>query len=421
MGSLTVKVVGTGVGFVTAVMLARMLGPQGYGIYAYVTSLVTLMAIPAQFGLPTLVVRETAQAQVKEQWGVMRGLWRWASLTAILFSLAVAGIGLLLAWFFFGHYSNIQLATFYGGLALIPLIALGKLRGAALRGLRYGVWGQIPERVLRPILFIAFLGGANIFLPQGALGASEAMMLNVVAVALTFLVGALLLNHNKPRELLKKPVPEYRIKGWLGAVGPFALLSGTQLIMKNTDILLIGALGTIEEVGYYRVAVQGSLLLVFALEAINMIIAPHFTHLFHRGDYQKIQQLVTWSIRASLAFAFPFLLIFAFLGREILGFVFGSPYTEAYSPLLILSFGQLINAAFGPVGSLLNMTGNEKDTAKWLGVAALLNVGLNLILIPLWGIVGAAVGTAVSFILWNVLLSRVVRERLGVKTYGVRA
>ena len=72
IGSLTVKVANTVFGIALGIILARALGPEGYGTYAYVFALVAIMAIPAQFGLSNLVIRETARAHVKEQWGKMR-------------------------------------------------------------------------------------------------------------------------------------------------------------------------------------------------------------------------------------------------------------------------------------------------------------------------------------------------------------
>src|SRR5699024_3562617 len=97
--TIAIKVLGLGFSLLTAIVLARVLGPEQYGIYSYVLAIVSILAIPAMFGLPSLIVRETAKAEVKQEWGKMRGLWFWAnSLTASL-SVVIAVIAALVLWF----------------------------------------------------------------------------------------------------------------------------------------------------------------------------------------------------------------------------------------------------------------------------------------------------------------------------------
>ena len=91
LASMALMVGSTLLTALVAVFLARLLGPAGYGVYAFAFSLITVLAIPSQLGLPQLVVRETARSQVNGDWGLMRGLWRWSSLSVWLFSFAVAG------------------------------------------------------------------------------------------------------------------------------------------------------------------------------------------------------------------------------------------------------------------------------------------------------------------------------------------
>ncbi|MFO7971597.1 MAG: polysaccharide biosynthesis C-terminal domain-containing protein, partial [Desulfobacterales bacterium] len=104
------------------------------------------------------------------------------------------------------------------------------------------------------------------------------------------------------------------------------------------------------------------------------------------------------------------------LGRPLLGLVFGAVFVNSYLPLVILMAGQMVNSAAGSVAFLLNMTGHERDTAKGVACAAGINIVLNLILIPPLGINGAATATAVSMVVWNVLLWWMVRKRLRINS-----
>jgi len=420
VGSVAVKIVATGLSFAVAVVLARLLGPEGYGIYAYAFALVSILAIPAQFGLPNLVIRETAKAQAREDWGLMRGLWRWATGMAGAISIALALIAGIAAWIFADHFDEAQLATFAWGLLLIPLIALGNLRGAALRGLRKVVAGQLPESVLRPGLLVLAVLAAAWFWGAEALGPAHAMALHAVAAAAAFAVGAWMLMQARPSETrAAATAPVYQARTWAAAAVPLALLMGMQMINQHTDILMLGLFRPAEEVGIYRVVVQGGLLVVFGLQAVNMVVAPQFARLHSLGDKVSLQRVATLSARAALAIALPVALAFVLFGEQILGWVFGPAFAPGDIALAIIAVGQLVNAGVGSVGYLLNMTGHERDTARGVAIAASCNVILNLILIPPLGMNGAAIATALTFLIWNAILWKDAARRLGIDSSGL--
>jgi O-antigen/teichoic acid export membrane protein len=114
--------------------------------------------------------------------------------------------------------------------------------------------------------------------------------------------------------------------------------------------------------------------------------------------------------------ALPVALIFILAGEFIIPWVFGAEFSAAHAPLAILAMGQLVNAGFGSVGFLLNMTGYERISSRILWQTALLNILLNAIMIPLFGIVGASVATAISLVIWNALLYREVRKHLRISS-----
>jgi O-antigen/teichoic acid export membrane protein len=416
VGSLGVKLGSTLLGLVLAVLLARHLGAAGYGTYAFVLAAVSLMAIPTQLGLPTLVVRETAKAQVNAQWGVMRGLWCWASLTVGSISLLLAMVAVLIGLVFTNHFEANQLATFAWGIVLIPLIALGNLRGAALRGLRRVVLGQLPEFILRPALLSLLIFAAVLYLAPSRLTSAHAMGLHVVAAALAFVTGAFLLWRSRPQELKDRPHPEYPTREWFAAALPLALVSGMQLINQNTDIILLGLMRSAEEVGIYKVVVTGATLVAFGLQAITLSISPYLARLHTQGDKQRLQRLVTLSARGILLFALPIVLVLVVWGEAVLEIIFGAEYASGKTALAILALGQLVNAGMGSVGMLLTMTGHERETARAVMIAAVLNVSLNLLLIPLWGINGAALSGALTLTVWNLVMWRAVRRHLGIES-----
>ncbi|MCW4153898.1 oligosaccharide flippase family protein [Halomonas sp. 18H] len=418
ISSIAVKITNTGLAFLLAVLLARALGPEGYGIYSFAFALVTVMAIPSQLGLPQLVIRETAKAQVNEQWGLLRGLWRWSSLAVWGFSSLIALAGLTGIWVFGDGMGDNQRLTILASLLLVPLVALGNLRGAALKGLYRVVLGQLPESVLRPATLMILVGIVWWF--TAGVSPVVAMGLHVLAAVIAFIIGAVLLWCVRPSGLQVAPTPVYQSLEWLSSALPLAMIAGFQVINNQADIIMLGLFRTSEEVGVYKVVVSVSSLVIFGLQAVNMVVAPHFARLYAQSDIERLQQVVTISSRAILALALPTVLVFILFGDWLLTFVFGEEYSSGYEALIILASGQLMNAVFGSVGFLLSMTNYEKLALSAVTVAAIVNMFLNALLIPIFGISGAALSTAITLITWNSFMWVATRKKLGVNASGLR-
>jgi O-antigen/teichoic acid export membrane protein len=410
VGSIAVKFAQTGLAFLLAVLLARTLGPAGYGIYSFAFALVSLMAVPSQLGLTELMVRETAKAQAQEQWGLLRGLWRWSSLAVWAFSSLIALAALTAIWLFGDGMGDAQRLTLLVSLLLIPLVALGNLRGAALKGLRRVVLGQLPEDVLRPAILVGLVGAT--WLLAGSITPSAVMGLHAVAAAVAFIIGALLLWRSRPQALEASPSPHYQSRQWLASALPLAMIASLQLINTHTDIIMLGMFRSPEEVGVYKVVVAAAVFVTFGLQAVHALMSPYFAKFYFQNDLARLQAIVTTSTRVSLVLAFPVSLGFIFFGDFFLQIFFGEGYSSGYGSLVIITVGQLFNVSVGLVGLLLTMTGHEKFSLVALAVSAMANVVLNIILIPLYGITGAAASTAVTLVLWNIFMWLVVRKKL---------
>jgi len=275
----------------------------------------------------------------------------------------------------------------------------------------------LPESVVRPavllLLLLIWLG----FAPSEAeLSANRAMAFYVVAAIVSLALAMWLLHRSRPEELRQKPEPIYYSSDWRKAVIPLALITGLHVVNNYADLIILGLFRLDEEVGIYRAVSQLALLIIFGLQAINQVLHPHFARLYAQRDRAKLQKLVTISARIILALAFGPFVVFLFFGGDILQFVFGSGFAMGATALAILAFGQLANAAFGSVGALLNMTGHERDTMRGMMIAMGANVVLNFVLIPVYGMNGAAIATAFSYLLWNAVLRYFVRKRLSIES-----
>lgn len=413
-GGVLVKIAATVLALGAAIVLARNLGAEGYGIYAYVFALISLLAIPAQFGLPNLVVRETAKAEAGAQWGLMRGLWRWANGAAGFLSVVLAIFAGSIAWAWADNFSDIQLMTFTAGLFLIPCIALGNLRGAALRGLRKVVIGLLPEYVLRPGLLILFVLSVVFIFPTKEFDAATAMSLHVIAALVAFGFGVCLLYRSRPVPLSDRPQPIYESRLWALSAFPMGMIAAMQVVNNYTDILMLGLFLGAEHVGIYKISVQMATLVSFPITAVNLVIAPHISKLHAAGDLIRLQRLLTASAITVFLGAAVVVGALFFVGTYVIDLSFGSAFRESYAPMLVLCFGQLVVATLGSIVTVANMTGYERFVAKIIGIGAAANIVSNAILIPRYGMMGAAAATVASLALWRIVLFWRLKAWLGI-------
>lgn len=415
VGSFALKIANTFLNLATGILLARLLGAEGYGVYAFAIALITILTVPSQFGLPTIVIRQVAAYRIKQEWSLLRGLLQRTNQIVLILSLITMMIGGTLIWLLVSHLNKLSLTTFGWALCLIPLFALGALRSAALVGLHQVILGQIPELLIRPMFLFLLMGGTYLGLGQVAATPSWTMAMNVIAAAIAFVLGAWWLLLRLP-ESVKQSTPTYQSRAWLRGALPLFLVGGMTIINNQAGIVILGLLRTAEEVGNFRVAGTGASLVAFSLMAVNSVLAPTISQLYTQGDSVLLQRVVTLSARAILLSSLPLALILVLFGKQLIGIMFGPEFIPAYPTLAILCVGQLVNASMGSVGILLNMTGHEGDTARGRAIATVLNVCLNVLLIPFWGIEGAAIANLASLVVWNMLLALWVRQKLQINS-----
>lgn len=405
------KIASHGVLLLATALLAHLLGVSGFGVYAYAITWTNLLSIPATLGLDRLLVREVAICQTHSNWGLMRGIIQWANRTTLGVAIAIATVAGAIAYFSNGGTpSQTSLAIGIAFLSL-PIASLRALKLATLRGLSRTVTGLLPEILLMPLLMILLPAAAFVLLGDRFL-APWAVSLYLASTLITFIVAALLLPQYLPPET-QTALPTYQVRRWLGSTLPLMVLGGMIVINSRADILMLGALESVESVGIYRVCIRGAQLITFILLAVNATLAPTAASLYAQNKVNELQQVVTQCSRviSLVAFLTTVLLI---LGSRWYLSLFGVEFIQGQNALIFLCIGNFVNAATGSVGVLLNMTGHERYTAASVTVSAILNVIGNLILIPRYGIEGAAIATASSTIFVNLVKVLWVRQKLGI-------
>ncbi len=413
-GTFLLKIIGLFLSLVTGIMLARMLGAEGYGIYAFPMAVVGLLTIPSTVGLPQLLVRNIAQYNAKGEYGLIRGIIKRANGFVLILSLSFSALSVALYIGFDPEKLASPLGkTFVIAMGLLPIISLKHVRLAALRGLGKVLFGQIPDILIKPLLFVSFL--SFLFLLPISASPQIIMCFQLISAFAVFLLGDLLLKRNLPEKVFSSEYV-FDTKRWINSAVPFLFLGLMQIVNQRTDLVMLGILRPVSEVGVYRAVVHGSTFVTFVLSSVNTAQRPQIARLWAMGEKEKLQRMITASTRViSIATVFAAGVLF-FWGRFFIVFLFGQEFASGLTALRILCLGQMVNGMAGSVGSILNMTGHEKKSAHAVCIAAIVNVVLNLLLIPRFGINGAAIATAVSLSTWNIILIFWVKKYTGLKS-----
>jgi len=411
IGSFTVKILGAGIAFGLHILLARLLGVSQYGIYIYALTWINILVIASLLGLNTSLVRFIAAYKAQERWGLLKGIVHRSTQFVVVFSLLIGGIGGIVVWFLRNRIGQDQAVTFGIALILLPVLVLVRLREAGLRALKRVVRSEFPIRIIRPLLLAAAVSGLYLYLRQ-PLQATQTMLIDLIAVFAVLVIGTLWLVKELP-EQVRDAQPVYAERRWLKVSLPLLLIAWMHLILKHTDIIMLGAIRGSDEAGIYSAASRISDLVVFGLMAINSILAPMVSELYHTSGTQELQRIITLAARGIFVFTLTVSIILAIFGKFALS-LFGPEFVVTYVPLLILLCGRIVCALAGPVGLLMTMTAHQNLAGTIIAISTVINIALNICLIPSLGLIGAAISTAFSVSLGNIVLLVFVWRKIAI-------
>lgn len=398
----------------TAVVVARLLLPDGLGRYSFVMALVAIAVVPAQFGLSTLLLRETARANAGGDWIGISQLWRWSAKIMTASTGTVTLVLLVCGLIFMPTYRDLEPAAYYLGVFLVPLIAVVNFGEAALQGLGRTFVGMLAGYIVRPTLYIFLVGSLLLF--GHSLYPASAILLQLVAHAAVATLILVILYRQARGRLVRSSPSSHQGRSWLKSTLTFVFLQGMWVILSQTDMVMLGVMSTAGEVGLYRVASTGAAFVIVGMTALNVVMSERFSYFYARRAKERLQTLATFGVVGAFALAAPLAIAFMIWGETIVTVMFGRDYAAAGTTLAILAAGQLVHVAAGYAPTLLAMVGDERTNAWTLGPAALLNIALNLLLIPKFGASGAASATAVTIGLQGAVMWALARRRLGVET-----
>lgn len=398
----------SGAGFLTSLLLARFLSTDEYGLYVVAFAWAGVLGSVGTLGFDRFLVRGMAVYELRSQWPLMRGLLRRTNEIVAGASMIIAVTGCLVAVVALNGPLKIPFSV---AMLLIPITSLTLVRQGAMQALGRVVSGQFPEYFLRPILII-------VVIPLMAVGwgptltATSALTVNVAAVTVALVLGAYMLRQALPAQV-REAEPRYDQKAWLGAAVPMMFISGAWILNNYVGIVMMGALGGAAQAAVYSVVQSIAGLIVLFLVATNMPLAPIAANLHARGSREELERVTERVARIGLYVSVPVCIVVALVPGIFLS-VFGPSFAVGETALRVVALAQLVNAAAGPAGNVLIMSGNERSALLGIGGGVVVNIVAAAVLIPLLGVTGGGIAFAASLITWNVALVAIARVRLGI-------
>lgn len=389
-------------GLAATLLLARWLAPDGMGRYAFVLSVVTLATLPLLQGLPLLVVREVATAGTGERLALARALLRFGAWATVLVGALVAvGIAAWQTW----RPAPEGLGLWLLALAVPLFMVAGLARSAVVRARGKPVRGHLPDMLVRPAALLVGLGVAGAVAPP--MTPPLAMAVHACAAALAFLVAMAL--SPALRGVAAAPAAPRR---WLATLLPLSTVAGIQLVNSQLELVVLGAFRPPEEVGLYRIASLLALQTSFLLTVVNAVAAPLFASHHRAGRIDDLRRLQRASAVLSLGFGALVALAYLVVGRPALAWGLGADYAAAWMPLMLLTAAHVATLWAGSTNMVLNMIGREREVLRAAIASVAVNLALSLLLVPAWGMMGAAVAAAAALVVWRVILSVYLRRAL---------
>ena len=398
-------------------IIGRHYGPEIHGELRLLTVLLSSVVILANFGIKDSMLRLIPEYREKQNLATSWAIYKKGLSFTFLFSLAgsVLIIGLT-PWLSEHHWNVPHLKPiFYLSAAFVFPLLLNGLNEFTLRSIFKIREDNIIRIMVISTRLLALLVVTFYFYRQDA---PLYIYLLVLCGFSAFLSSIAVFKYfyRPSRRFKAKEVPSGSTI--MSLAFPMMLTYASFMINDKTDTWMLQAFGKgADQVGIYgaclNLANMGRMIMV----ALNVTVQPKFAQLYHAGKVDEVKYIAQKASKTITWLTIPVVLVLTIGAPYLLWFYgghqHGPEYATGAAALAILAIGQLINTAAGPTAQLLNVTGHHKQFRNIAFGGALVNVAINLVLIPMYGILGAAIASAISMAGWNIVASLYIKRKFG--------
>lgn len=417
--AFSIRIFSAAIAFLSQIILARLMGEFEYGIFVFVWVLVILFGSLSCLGFHSVVIRFLPEYQAAAAMAEIRGLTTTVRIFALASATAVAFVGLIGFWLFAESIEAYYLVPLYLGLFTLPMIALGDVMDGTSRAHGWAFAAMSPTFIVRPLLVLLFMVLAVI---AGAPHTAQTAMVAAMAASYVTTVSQFLILTYRLRSRYVEGPRRVELFRWLKVSVPIFMVDGFGFLLTNSDVVIVGLYLKPDDVAIYFAAAKTMALVHFVMFAVKAAAGPRFSTAMAR-DRSQLASIAVESARWAF---WPSLLVGALvlLAGPFLLSLFGPAFVTGLPLMMILFGGILAKAVVGPAETLLTMAGQQTLCVILYAGALVANIALNLSLIPLLGLTGAALATAGAMFVEAMLLHLAVRRTFGFALFafaGARA
>ena len=401
------------IGFILSVVIARWLGANDLGLYRMTLTIYGVVTLVATFGIPSALIKYIAEYKEDEE--KLNQTTSCGFINAVIIGLIAAIAIFFFAPFLAGIFKMPELSTLLKITAIaLPFASLYSSQSGLLTGLRkmkYFAVLMAGHSVLMCILIVTL-----VLLGFGVEGAISGFAISVA--------GACFLGSILSKKFFKLSVRHHiqNTKKILSFGGKIFSAGAISQINYQADIILIGYFLTATQVGYYAVAVALSRFFWIIPQSIQRIVYPTASEYWSTNNHAALQKMIDKSMKYTACALIPIGLGVGFFARDIIATIYGGEFMHAVLPLLILIIGTVINGIPRSLGATIAAVNRPDLEPKKLICSASVNIILNILLIPRFGITGAAIATTCSLItagfLQFFLTVRVTKVKINLKWFA---
>lgn len=393
-------ILGKILGYAYTIIVAR-LGPEPYGLlqvgYSLVSFLITFSLLGFHNGIARFVPYYLARNDKARVKGAIFSALKICIPLSLILATAIFFLSKPIAVIFFHNEKLVPIFRIF--CFMLPLTTVGTLflyTFTAFQKVKYDILNrEIIERVARLIFTLLFLA-----IGLGVFGASLAYIISAFIVVIV----SFFILEKKIFPIIKTKIKtKYYTKEIFKYSIPLVFGAFLLFIIGWIDTLMLGFFKTVSDVGIYNVAQPTATLILIVPSALTILFLPIITQFYSKRKNEEIKKVYKTVSRWVFFINLPILLIIMFFSPQIINLLFGQEYASAGIPLAILIVGYLFYSLAYTSAGILNMAKKSNLLFFTTLIFATLHVILNLLLIPKYGINGAAISSTLSFILGSII------------------
>ncbi len=411
--TFVLKMSGMLLGYLIVLIISRQYGAEGIGVYNLTLSIMMFIAMIGSMGMNVSILRYVGQFNKSDEEYNLKLLYRYAVELVVPFSIL---LGVLL-YFFAGAIAEnffhnpiykpaLEFAAF-----IVPFLALHNISVEFIRGLKELKVSEFLRSVNAPVINIFLLIFLGMFL------VNELLPIYTLSVGIVLSSTFAFLFIIKKIQIVKsKKVNEFSKNEFIITSAPMMITVIASYLIGNVPLFMLETYSTTYEVGVFSVVIKVATLISVILVVVNTISAPKISELYWSKKYDELQIVVNHTSKLILISSLILAAIIIPYANHIL-LIFGEGFIVGGFALILLVFGQIINAATGPVSIFLNMTGKQHILKNIIILVTIFTVISSYYFIPIYGINGAALSFMLGQALLNITAMIYVKFKLNYTTY----